>query len=154
MRRIDRQVLRAGLGSLAAILLLLPLAGPEIAQLGAFGFSLGMLLAAWGPEFRAGHQAAVLALAHRHGVDSLSPDARRFVAQVRQAILSPETVAAYDPAHDRSLRSLGAALAGLLLLLVAVGAGAVMAATFLLLLAEIRRPRIQEGIRIAWAIPA
>lgn len=154
MRRIDRQVLWAGLGSLAAILLLLPLAGPKIAHLGAFGLSLGMLLAAWSPEFRAGHQAAIMVLAQHHGVGSLSPDARRFVGQVRQAILSPETVAAYDPAHDRSFKSLGAALAGLLLLFFAVGSGAVIAATFLLLLAEVCRPRIQEAIRIAWAIPA
>lgn len=154
MRYIDRQVLRAGFGSLAAVLLLLPLAGPEIAQLGALSFSLGMLLAAWSPEFRAGHQAAILVLAHRQGIENLSPDARRFVAQVRRAILSPETVAAYDPAHDRSLKSLGAALAGLLLLFLTVGSGALMAAAFLLLFAEIRRPRIQEGIRIARAIPA
>lgn len=154
MRRIDRQVLRAGLGSLATLLLLVPLAGPEIAQVGALSFSLGLLLAAWMPEFRTGHQAAILMLAQRQGVSSLSPEARQFVGQVRQAILAPETLAAYDPAHDRSLKSLGAALLGLLLLLAAVGPGAVLAATFLLLLAEVRRPRIQAAIRIAWAIPA
>ena len=79
MRRIDRQVLRAGLGSLATLLLLVPLAGPEIAQVGALGFSLGVLLAAWTPEFRAGHQAAIMMLARRNGIGALSPDARRFV---------------------------------------------------------------------------
>jgi len=154
MRPIDRQVLRAGFGSLVTLLLFVPLAGPEIAQVCALGFSLGVLLAAWTLEFRAGHQAAIMMLAQRHGIGVLSPDMRRFVGQVRQAILAPETLAAYDPAHDQSLKSLGAALLGLLLLFVVVGPGSVFAATFLLLLAEVRRPRIQEAIRIARAIPS
>jgi hypothetical protein len=154
MRRIDRQVLHAGLSSLAAGLLLLPVAGPDVASLVALGVSLGMLLAAWGPEFRASQQAHILALAQRHGLRNLTPETQRFVRQIRQAILTPETLAAYDPAHDRSLKSLGAACLGLLCLLLAVGPSAILAATFLLILAEIRRPKIQDGIRLAWTIPA
>jgi hypothetical protein len=154
MRRIDRQVLRAGLSSLAAVLLLLPPAGPDLAAMAALGLSLGMLLAAWGSEFRAGHQADILTLAQRHGLGNLAPETRQLVGQIRKAILTPETLAAYDPAHDRSLKSLAAACLGLLCLLLAVGPSGVFAATFLLLLAEVRRPKIQEGIRVAWTIPA
>jgi hypothetical protein len=154
MRRIDRQVLHAGLASLASVLLLLPVAGPDVAALAAVGVSVSMLLAAWGSEFRASRQASILALAQRQGFHNLTPKTQRFVQQIRQAILTPETLAAYDPAHDRSLKSLGAACLGLFCLFLAVGPGAILAATFLLILAEIRRPKIQDGIRLAWTIPA
>lgn len=150
MRRIDQQLLWTGLGSFIIFLSVSLIINFHIAYLIAFGFSLGCLLSIWWTEFLTGQQASIMLLAQRQGLQYLPPHTRRFIQQVQQSILSPDTIAAYNPAHDRSLKSLVAALLGLFFLTFTVGTTVVLIATLILLLAEIRRPRIQKAIQIAW----